>query len=93
MSEIIRGSRPRTFPVGVYQSNATLKKVYADLHVGKIITVPEGLVLVVPEHGGWESPKEVRREFPAGTRFRLLLSGDPHTLSVTEILDGEVTPS
>lgn len=83
MKRIIRGSKPRSFPVGVSQCHATLKTVYGMQGTEQV--VPEGEVLVVPEHGGWESPLETRHEFPTGTRFRVVRAGNPHTLSITEV--------
>lgn len=77
MSKRIRGGRPRTE-----------KTVYGSLHVDKILTVPEGETLRVPEWGlAPNSGRTIWHEFPAGTQFRLLYVGDPHSLSVTEILD------
>jgi hypothetical protein len=80
----IQGSKPRTFPAGTRQERSTLQRVYSE--VGEYI-VPEGQVLVVPEHGAAPGGcQEVRHEFPAGTRFRVAYVGDLHSRSVTDVL-------
>ena len=84
---IIRGSKPRSFPVGVEHSRSTLLRVYGSgYEEGVVYTVPEGEELVIPEHDGWVSPRETLHVFPAGTRFRLVHIGDLWQLSITEIL-------
>ena len=72
---IIRGSKPRSFPTGQPQVSSTLRRVYTSRDGEQ--AVQDGEVLVVPEHGGFDGPPEGRREFPAGTRFRVLRDGDP----------------
>lgn len=82
--KVIRGQKPRTFPVGTPQSRDTLINVFGEQEVGTTLTVPEGQVLVVPEGGGF-GEKETRHEFPAGTQFCVRRAGTPHTYTLTEI--------
>lgn len=85
----IHGSRPRTFPSCIpdHQRNRySLIRLYSSEGVES--TVPDGEVLIVPEHGsGCDGVETVRHEFPAGTKFRLVRSGNPREVSITEILD------
>ena len=83
---IIYGSKPMSFPVGQPQNRDTLREVYGKWYKGQEIVVPEGMVLVVKEHGGWESPKETRHQFPSGTKFKVLNEGSPYELAKTEIM-------
>jgi hypothetical protein len=88
IGRVIRGSKPRTFPVGAEQSHDSLMTVYGQHYEGKEQVVPEGQVLVVPEHGkAPDSGQQIRHQFSAGTRFVVRTAGDAHTLSVTEILE------
>ncbi len=75
----IRGGKPQAFSV---VESRRLRRIYAA--VGRLETVPTGQILVIPEANGWGCDP-VLREFPAGTRFRLIQDGDPHRVSITEI--------
>jgi hypothetical protein len=84
MPEILRGGVPLTFRSGDRQCHETLQHVYAKEGV---YVVPNGHVLVVSVYGPAPSGgRSERREFPAGTRFRLVRSGSVYQRAVTEIL-------
>ena len=81
---MIEGSKPRILrrgPGGEYGVVSVITRHDADT----IHTVPEGCILRVPEHQGAFGPPEVKRDFPAGTRFRLVRAGDPRTTSLTVV--------
>lgn len=86
MSKIIRGDRPRSFPIGAPQCFQTVKVVYGKDFEGRWEVVPTDQVLVIPEYeGGSHEGQTIRHQFPAGTRFRVVRAGNHHLVSITEV--------
>lgn len=77
----IYGSLPRMFSAGTDALPAIPCR-----RVGEECTVPEGLELVVPQHGEGAYGGHVKRlRFPAGTRFVVRYPGSVHQVACTEI--------